>query len=217
MDARSPSYSPPRQERSRQSFDRYLDAAEALIRANGFDELSVAEVARLAGFSVGGLYSRFPNKLALLGAVRERFLARMEAAVAAEFEAGRGGDASLAGAVHRIIRMLVRHFVSEPAMFRAFILECADNPEFAKRCEVGDERRKQLFREAVLAHEHEIRASDPSAAVDWAYTVVNLLIRERVIFGQSAPLAGGYADEELAENLEQITLAYLTHGGAVPS
>ncbi len=209
MDSRASTYSPPRQKRSRESFDRYLDAAETLIREQGFDDLSVADVARLAGFSVGGLYSRFPNKLALLGAVRERFLNRMEASIRAEFEAGRDSDASLDGAIRRMVELFVRHFLSEPAMFRAFILECADSAEFSGRCEKGDERRRQLFREALLVHADQVRHPNPVAAVDWAFTVVNLLIRERVIFGESAPLAGGYSDEELTENLVYITSVYL--------
>lgn len=209
MDSRVSTYSPPRQKRSRESFDRYLDAAETLIREQGFEDLSVADVARLAGFSVGGLYSRFPNKRALLGAVRERFLNRMEDSIRAESEVGRDSDSCLGDAIRRMVGLFLRHFLSETAMFRAFILECADSAEFSGRCEKGDERRRQLFREALLAHADQVRHPNPVAAVDWAFNVVNLLIRERLIFGEAAQLAGGYSDQELEENLVQLTSVYL--------
>ncbi|MEM9693260.1 MAG: TetR/AcrR family transcriptional regulator [Myxococcota bacterium] len=79
---------PPQQARSQQTLERLLDAAEALVDERGIEGITVAEVARRAGSSVGAFYTRFPDKDALIRTVFERFhaqaLATAEAVIAAE-------------------------------------------------------------------------------------------------------------------------------------
>lgn len=210
MEAESLIFPPPRQERSKRSLKKFLDAAEQVILNDGVDGLNVSEVARLAGFSVGGLYSRFPNKVALLEAVRHRFLARVEAALEADFEAHKGMDASLQEALDTSIRLLFEHFVSEQGLFRAFFIETPKNPGFEKGGEKANEKRRALLREALMAHADEIRHPDPGAAIDWLFTAFMALMRERVVYGEAAGIAGGYTDDRLVSNLCRYGLFILT-------
>jgi AcrR family transcriptional regulator len=211
MEAESHIFPPPRQERSKRSLERFLDAAEQVILTDGLDGLNVSEVARLAGFSVGGLYSRFPNRLALLEAVRHRFLARVEAALEAEFAAHKGTQASLAEALETSIRLLFRHFLAEQGLFRAFFIETPKNPGFEKGGEKATAKRRALFREAIMAHAHEIHHPDPEAAIEWIFTVFMALMRERVVYGEGAGITGGYTDERLLSNLCRYGLFVLTY------
>src|SRR3954469_25855826 len=58
---------PPRQDRSRDTQMRYVEAAQRLLaRGTEFADISVAELAREASSSVGAFYSRFRDKYALL-------------------------------------------------------------------------------------------------------------------------------------------------------
>ncbi len=52
----------PSQDRSRRTAERFLDAAFKLLESKTFDELSVADLAREAGRSVGAFYQRFGGK-----------------------------------------------------------------------------------------------------------------------------------------------------------
>lgn len=52
----------PRQERSRQTAERFVAAAMELLRQKTYAELSVAELAKKAGRSVGVFYQRFGSK-----------------------------------------------------------------------------------------------------------------------------------------------------------
>lgn len=52
----------PSQDRSRKTAERFLDAAFKLLESKTFDELSVADLAREAGRSVGAFYQRFGSK-----------------------------------------------------------------------------------------------------------------------------------------------------------
>jgi AcrR family transcriptional regulator len=48
----------PRQQRSRDSQERILKAAEALIKSKGFEALTTAEVVRRSRTSIGTLYAQ---------------------------------------------------------------------------------------------------------------------------------------------------------------
>ena len=52
----------PSQDRSRKTAERFLDAGFKLLESRTFDELSVADLAREAGRSVGAFYQRFGSK-----------------------------------------------------------------------------------------------------------------------------------------------------------
>lgn len=52
----------PRQERSRETANKFVDSAMELLRTKTFGELSVAELAKAAGRSVGVFYQRFGSK-----------------------------------------------------------------------------------------------------------------------------------------------------------
>src|SRR5258706_11299517 len=58
---------PARQERSRDTHERIVDAAQRMMeRGKAFHEIGVAELAKEAQSSVGAFYSRFHDKDALL-------------------------------------------------------------------------------------------------------------------------------------------------------
>ena len=62
----------PRQARSRATTDAMLDAAARILGDRGWAGLTTNAVAETAGVSIGSLYQYFPNKLALIEAVRRR-------------------------------------------------------------------------------------------------------------------------------------------------
>ena len=62
----------PRQARSRATIDAMLDAAARILGDRGWTGLTTNAVAETAGVSIGSLYQYFPNKLALIEAVRRR-------------------------------------------------------------------------------------------------------------------------------------------------
>lgn len=64
----------PRQARSRATTDAILDAAARILGERGWAGLTTNAVAEVAGVSIGSLYQYFPNKLALIEAVRRRHL-----------------------------------------------------------------------------------------------------------------------------------------------
>jgi AcrR family transcriptional regulator len=62
----------PRQARSRATIGAILDATARILGERGWAGLTTNAAAELAGVSIGSLYQYFPNKLALVEAVRRR-------------------------------------------------------------------------------------------------------------------------------------------------
>ena len=69
---------PALQTRSQQTRDKLVAALERLLRDKAFENISVAEIAREAGVSVGAVYTRFENKDAFIPVLRvgAQFMAR---------------------------------------------------------------------------------------------------------------------------------------------
>ena len=85
----------PRQARSRDRVEGFLDAGDALLAAEGSSGLSTVRVAQEAGASIGTLYHWFPDKEAIAEALALRYwgeLAAVVAAVAGDIEAGLDED-----------------------------------------------------------------------------------------------------------------------------
>ncbi len=64
----------PRQARSRSTVEAILEAAERVLRNEGYHAASTNRVARVAGFSVGSLYQYFDDKRAVVGALLDQAL-----------------------------------------------------------------------------------------------------------------------------------------------
>ncbi|MFS6749767.1 TetR/AcrR family transcriptional regulator, partial [Staphylococcus aureus] len=62
----------PRQARSRATIEAMLDATARILGERGWAGITTNAVAETAGVSIGSLYQYFPNKLALVEAVRQR-------------------------------------------------------------------------------------------------------------------------------------------------
>lgn len=67
----------PQQARSQQRVDLILDTAAALLAEIGYDTITTNAVAGRAGISVGSLYRYFADKDAILHALADRYLTRL--------------------------------------------------------------------------------------------------------------------------------------------
>jgi AcrR family transcriptional regulator len=202
-------YKPPRQQRSHESLERILDAAESLIRERGFDNMTIAEVVLRSGSSVGSIYARFGNKIGLLRAVQLRYHARVQNDIFAAFSGDHPRDESLEEAVARIVSVLSRHVLNEPELFRAFVLQAVFDAGVRVQGERTNAQRRDKVVEVLMAHRAEIRHPDPERAARWFYSACMAGLRERITFGQRAELSGGFSDEELIPEMTRMVSSYL--------
>jgi AcrR family transcriptional regulator len=76
----------PTQRRSTQRLDALLDAAAEIVDEQGFERLTTQMVAERAGASIGTVYRYFPDRVAVLHALRERSVRRYRERVADAME-----------------------------------------------------------------------------------------------------------------------------------
>lgn len=78
QDLSTPRWRLPKQARSRERFDRILDAAAELFAEVGYDAVTADEIAARADTSVGGLYRFFPDKLAVFHALADSYFNQLQ-------------------------------------------------------------------------------------------------------------------------------------------
>lgn len=123
----------PRQARSRATVAAVVQAGAQLLGERGWAGFTTNEVAEVAGVSIGSLYQYFPNKLALVDAIRRRHFDDVLAVLdrAADGQAARPVEALVDGmiAVHSLDPALHRVLLDLPdpdgsgAAYRAFQAE----------------------------------------------------------------------------------------------
>ncbi|MEN9822232.1 MAG: hypothetical protein RLZ04_658 [Actinomycetota bacterium] len=96
----------PRQERSRRTVERILDAAARIFHEQGYAAATTNDIADEADVSVGSLYQYFPNKDALLVALTTRHIGDTTAGLAdllSGLDAEVGFDATLRAVVDFLV------------------------------------------------------------------------------------------------------------------
>src|SRR5580658_582762 len=109
----------PQQARSRATIDAILDAAAHILGERGWAGLTTNAVAEAAGVSIGSLYQYFPNKLALIEAVRRRHFEEVLAVLRAASDGGTPRKRRIAALVDGMIAVHSRY----PAAHRVLLEE----------------------------------------------------------------------------------------------
>jgi AcrR family transcriptional regulator len=109
----------PQQARSRATIDAILDAAAHILGERGWAGLTTNAVAEAAGASIGSLYQYFPDKLALIDAVRRRHFDDILAVLHAAASLDTPRASRIAALVDGMIAVHSRH----PAAHRVLLEE----------------------------------------------------------------------------------------------
>ena len=209
MEAADIPYKAPRQRRSRESLERILEAAEQQIRAGGLEALTISGVVSCVGLSVGAFYARFPDKMALLHAVQNRFHDRMEPVIRTEIMRETARCKNLAEAVEAAFGVLIRNVTGERELSRAFMSMSVFDPVLRAKGEIVNRERRNALAEALLAFRDEIGHADPRLAIDVAYGIYAAVVRGRLVFGEDHELHYGISNSTLYGELIKALTLYL--------
>ncbi|MEW6778289.1 MAG: helix-turn-helix domain-containing protein [Bdellovibrionota bacterium] len=199
----------PRQVRSQQTLDRLLDAAEELIAQKGFENTSVADIAKKAKSSVGAFYSRFHDKDGLLTGLQERFIEEAVATAEAVLDPKRWEGASTPEIVREAMAFLVRTVRERQGLLVAFSLRAAHDATFARRNMFMGLHIAERLRDLLLSRREEIRHPNSDLAIRFGYGVIlGSLQQQAIIFNAAAPL-DPISDEQAAGEYARLYLSYL--------
>src|SRR3984957_17063841 len=103
----------PQQERGERRLAELLEAAASVMAEAGYDAATMTEIAERAGASIGTLYQYFPDKEAIVRALRHQYVDEFEVRwVPLRTEASK---LSLRQLVDRIFDILIEYFDKRPA------------------------------------------------------------------------------------------------------
>lgn len=148
----------PQQQRSRETFDSILDAAEAVVVEADGDGLTTTAVADRAGLAVGSLYRYFADVDAIRSAVVDRHLAAFAGLVRSTVGARTYATAEDAG--RALAHAAADYYRSEPAFRRIWFDAGAEHRSPSE----GDRGFVGLFRSLLITSEL-VDAGDPDSEV----------------------------------------------------
>lgn len=198
---------PPLQARSAKTLARLLDAAEAILAEDGMDALTVAEVARRAGSSVGAFYARFQDKDALVRCVLERFHEEAIATTQASLAPARWEGVDLRAVLPTMLGFMVQMLSLRRPLVLAFVVRAARDAQVR---ELGARLHRQICESmrALLAHRGETMThAHPEVGVEMAVWMVLSVMQSRVLHPRQELAALG--DEVIAAELTQMVTSYL--------
>jgi AcrR family transcriptional regulator len=199
----------PKQARSEETLRRLLNAAETLIIEKGHRAVSIPEIARRAGSSVGGFYARFRDKNELLRALEERHFLDLMARVERLADAERWAGAETAAIVEAAVSELVTITRERGPLIAAFLANALDDPvllegglRFRRNVE---ERLGALF----LSRRDEMSHPDPALAIELAIQTAFAIMQQHVLIEETRAQGRALSDDELRRELTTLVLRYV--------
>lgn len=198
-----------KQDRSRATEDRILEAAETLLAGQPFDELSVTDIAATAGVSVGGLYARFEGKDGLLHALHRRYEDRRTDRMSAALDEERLRGLDAAGRTRAVVTAIVDLMREERHVLRTFLLRYWSRPEevtpaFAERLGSIYDRAAGI----LLQGRDRMTVADPDEAARAAIAIVMGTCRDTLVMkGESQPGHPRLSRDALIDHLTAAALA----------
>lgn len=201
----------PRQERSRQTMERILAVTEMLLVDQPFEQLSVHQIVREAGTSVGAFYTRFRDKEALLPCLYDRYDRSLSLRMAELEDRGAWVGRPLPEIVTMLVEHMVRFFGERLYLMRALALYARTHPrEIDADTRQRRQRQHRFLHTALLSCRDQIRHRDPERAVELALFFAASICRDRILFADAPHAAStGLSEPELVREVTRMVLAYL--------
>jgi len=202
----------PQQSRSQRTEEKIVEAALSLLEQEKFDEITVAEIARKAGISVGGFYARFPSKESLLHWFDESFVEDFVREGMELFATDRWEGKGICDIIRAYLAMGAARFRKHRGLLAQITLRARGTPDesFRNRIQRVNHELHSRFRGLLLERKGQMGHPDPAFAIDLGLNVVSAALRETMLFADfSRPSFRPVAPDKLVEELTALYCAYL--------
>lgn len=195
----------PSQGRSREMVETLLDATARILVQEGYAAASTNRIAEVAGVSVGSLYQYFPNKSALVTALRHRHARQMRDILLKM--AGDSHSQTIAASVKNFVHALLAAHQIDPALHRVLHEEvprpAMQNPDTDFESEI-----RAAICALLVARQGEILPTEASLAALVLVRSVEALVHTAVI--HPAPNINA---EHFEQEIVNLIMRYLQGSG----
>jgi AcrR family transcriptional regulator len=200
---------PPKQRRSREAWNRVLDAGVAILEDGGHDAFTIAAVCERAQVAPTAIYARTTSKDALFLAVYEHGIARLRAEQEVFGDESRWGELAPVDLVRQAVAEMAGISVRHERFLRAVVLVSAAHPEVRRRGSRYSQELGNGFARVVLRAAHVIRHDDPEAAVRTCFGTVFATTIIRVAYGAGFATPSPVDDDAFVADLGETAVRYL--------
>ena len=199
----------PKQNRSKASLERLLNAACELLTENGYKDFTLQEVSKRAKVSIGSIYNRFKSKEDLIRLLQVRELETLEVETAMVITRIRRKQLKLRLLVPEVISEYANLLKKHKGIWRPLMEISAVDEVVATYGKTHAAQNIADFIQLLLERKEEISQPDPARAVDHIFKVVYAALARYLGLGIMDGVSGEGDWEELLDDLSQITLHYL--------
>lgn len=202
---------PARQQRSRDTEERLLNAALQLLEEEGLDAALIPRIAELAQVAPASVYRRFADKSALLRAAFLKVLRSSNESNQAQ-AAQKISRTSLAESLGQMATQLLEQYRAYPHLLRALMrfMESDSDTGFVQDAREIMRMNVELMVDLLMRHRTEVRHTPKRSAVHFAVTGMACTIQSYTLDQESLwHGAAAMTDEEMAVRAAHCAYAYL--------
>ena len=197
----------PKQARSRQSFEKTIEAALALLEERGNDEFTLADVSARSGVSIGSIYARFEGKDDLVSVAHGRKMDDIDAVSSHLFESlpthpEDGLQAIVREAMDKTIEVLRRY----ADILRPFMLRATNDETISQRGAASHAILAGNFAAVLRQWPGGYLGQDE---IDWCFNVAYSVVARRLGLGSTMEGSGKLEWPEISEKLAGMVTSYL--------
>ncbi|MFJ4348713.1 TetR/AcrR family transcriptional regulator [Pseudomonas sp. NPDC089401] len=200
---------PPQQDRSRQSLEKVLAAARQLLCESMTADLTLSDVSKTAGVSIGSIYGRFKGKDDLLQVVFEDALEKMDLEWQALMQALDARPLTLPELLPQLVDTLAEFLARHAAILKPF-MNRAGQGDIVRSGKEAHSKMADAFIARISAHQDEIRHPDPERAVHSCFRITYSSLARFLGLGSAADAAGEGDWNHLKEDLSTMSVLFLT-------
>lgn len=197
----------PKQARSRQSFEKALEAALTLLQERGTDEFTLADVSARSGVSIGSIYARFQGKDELLRIAHGRKMDDIDAVSERLFEPRPTRlEVTLEAVAREAIDLIIEVLRRYADILRPFMLRATQDETISQRGAASHA--------ALASHFAKVLSTWPGgflgqAEIGWCFNVVYSVVARRLGLGSTMEGSGTLDWPEISEKLAGMVASYL--------
>jgi AcrR family transcriptional regulator len=199
---------PPVQRRSREAWNRVLDAGVQLLEEGGYDAFTIAAVCDRAQVAPRALYARADNKDALFLAVYEHGMARVRADQAVLLDEERWRDLSPDQLAIQVVSEVAAIFFRHAALLRAVVLISGVHAEVYRRGAYYSRQLGDQVTNVLLYARDAIDSPDPETAAQAAFNAVFSTLVLRVAYGPTFATSP-FDEQTFLQTLSTMVRRYL--------
>jgi AcrR family transcriptional regulator len=192
---------PAAQVRSQQTYERILDATEALMAKRRFADITVGDIVRKAKSSVGAFYTRFPDKDALLGCLYERHRQARVDWIDKLLAPENWEGCSLAGILREVLPLIVVGYRREQGLMRVLLERASQEMRFRETWNQLGKHIVLRVQELVRLRRHEVSHPDPDVGVACGLSILFSTMALRIQFNEIDDPATDVITQELIRML----------------